>query len=906
MYIHGQFYGRYGKVCEVRILTGGDTSEEVEIGADGSILQWGDAPVQIDSEVNDTFDVLLRHSATVSLQSAAYIPDLYAADPLDVVVNILVDGVCLFAGFADPRSFDQPYAEKWDDIEICCIDVLSALQYYNYGNVGQTGYSWSALRAASEQVTFLSALEACLSKLLSSLCIAADTDTHVYYDVSKLLSSDSIETFGAFQVSVSEILFYGDEEDDVMTKQEVVEEVLRYLNLHIVQFGFDFYIFDWGTVRAGGDVTWHDLFDGTTLTTSATTVTLSHDVVEDDKASIEVGEIYSRLELTADVKALEDVVESPLDEDDLESPFNAKQKFMTEMFSLGEGKTSCKAFTAMLLGDTPTYEDAYERDHYMRVMTHPRWTINLRGSTGEVVTLDTDAEGTYQWYHAMYLRTYPMSAGLLQLGNIEWQPYEGGPTGSPEMSTCLTICVGGGECNESYNNGGTLTEEIEKARIPVAEYTGAESTGSLSPSDDDTTNYIVISGKVALMGCYKESGSYYDLSQSADADKDPEDQSYWHSTVYSRESEDTNGRYYTQEHWKAVNPTDEPEVLEGGSIFVTPYLGEWAPRFPDNKSYTGKSSATIGKLRVLACMLIVGDKVCVEHSDTSNVGSTVSCSDLSGDVSEYTWQTYKPLDECDSEDEYYAQCIYIGVKPGYDNYIIDEEYEILDNVTADMNIDATGTAIPIKKSDGVSGAVTFKILGPVQAFYDYDTSAYGCPVPFYARNDDEGDPRFLMDYVSNIFVTDLEVKIYSDNAGYEAVSGDGEIVYYSDEATTFVNVKDDLSFAITTALTSEECYALDVANGVNVSTATYDGANLESLYDVNAGETAKPEELYVNAYYPENSAAKVVLTQNMQDRDGLVSPWNLYTHTAIGKTFYVQGISYSLIDSSAELTLKEQ
>lgn len=30
-----------------------------------------------------------------------------------------------------------------------------------------------------------------------------------------------------------------------------------------------------------------------------------------------------------------------------------------------------------------------------------------------------------------------------------------------------------------------------------------------------------------------------------------------------------------------------------------------------------------------------------------------------------------------------------------------------------MNLDAKGTAIPIKKSDALSGAVVFRILGPV-------------------------------------------------------------------------------------------------------------------------------------------------------------------------------------------------
>ena len=75
MLIHGEYINGIGQHVAVSIVTGGDTSDEIEIGVDG--VHFSDSPVQITSEVNDTFDVLLTKSATVNLQTDRHIPELY-------------------------------------------------------------------------------------------------------------------------------------------------------------------------------------------------------------------------------------------------------------------------------------------------------------------------------------------------------------------------------------------------------------------------------------------------------------------------------------------------------------------------------------------------------------------------------------------------------------------------------------------------------------------------------------------------------------------------------------------------------------------------------------------------------------------------------------------------------------
>ena len=58
MYIHGAFVNQIGDTITVHIVTNNDRTKEVEIGRDDAGLYFTDDPVNIESQVNDTFDHL--------------------------------------------------------------------------------------------------------------------------------------------------------------------------------------------------------------------------------------------------------------------------------------------------------------------------------------------------------------------------------------------------------------------------------------------------------------------------------------------------------------------------------------------------------------------------------------------------------------------------------------------------------------------------------------------------------------------------------------------------------------------------------------------------------------------------------------------------------------------------------
>lgn len=893
MYLHGHFYNQREERIEVHILTGGDRTKETVIDEKNGELSFTDDPVELTSQVNDTFDHLLCQQATVRLLARNFVPDFFCASCRDAVVNIYREGECLFAGFIEPQSYSQGYNEEFDEIELSCIDALTALQYAKYRDVGSLGVLYNVVKAEAEQRTFLAMLKEILGGVTAELDIVGGNAMRYLYDGSKAVDDLAGNHYAIFgQLTVSELLFLGDEEDDVWQQGEVLEEILKYLNLHIVQDGFTFYLFSWESVKGDERIYWRDLLTGASVTTARQTTDIRMGIVTDTDTTISVGEVYNRLLLTAKVESMESVIESPLDDDLLKSPYKNYQKYMTEYSSDGEGSTAIDAFDAMTHGQETTYSGGCVTDWYVQVKNNSEWLFPNMGS-GNVME-ELCSEGKNQQALPNLLAKQP-GAAIIALGKVEKKTdgKDNSPTPKVEMTNYLVVSVNGnGDDKEAttYPNADSL-----KAGVPRAVYNGSMTGGVFSPTDEGTTNYIVLSGKLVLNPVMALTDTYkaiYNYDRAGFPDGMPffiGIRKWWHMTVPSRNNGD--GRYYTQQWWKVTTPNEAATWdVETEHGFV-PFTDSGPQLYEFKYSAIGDGSDHISKVGVLACMLIIGDKCVVEKG-------------TEGQVSDFEWRKYKTLEECADEDEYYQQCFTIGFDPKIGDKIVGTKFDLQNNVSYELGIDAEGIAIPIKKSDKVSGRVRFMILGPVNAVWDVVTRRHKT---WFRHTKWNSTTIPLLAHVSSIMVEQFEVKIYSDN-GLVNNTGDNDLVYMSDTKESFVNVKDDIEMKINSALTAAECQALDVTDSVKMSTPvnTLTGEGLLTIYDHNREESAKPEQLYVDSYYKEWHAPRVVMKQKLTDTDGgIVSLFAHYRHPMMGKTFFVQGISRNLEEGYAEMTLKE-
>ena len=902
MYIHGSFLSQQSDTITVHIVTGNDRTQTIEIGTEKADVYFSEDPAEIENEVNDTFDVLLRNSAKIRLLCGNLITDLFSTSCRDAIVNIYKNDTCIFAGFIEPQTLSQPYNDRWDELELNCIDALSALQYSKYKNVGALGVIYAFVKAEAAQRSFYDIATEILQGVTEGLDILGDQNIKFWYDGSKAVDAQTANRYQVFkQLSISDLLFMGDDESDVWQQDEVLEELLKYLNLHIVQDGFNFYIFSWESVKATPNkIIWHDIVANSTKTTAQQAVTIALANVADCDTTISIGDVYNQLLLTAKVEDIESVIESPLDDDLLVSPYINKQKYLTEYSSDGEGKTAYYAMKAMVNGEHTNYGGGAITDWYVQVMRNKQWTFPMKGNTDIDIVDYFGSEGTNQHALPDWLGQAP-GAAIMALGSVKINTAndDNSPTSKVNMTNYLVVSVNGNGIDNDENKTYPSVADIQK-NIPYAVYTGNKAGGVFSPSDEETTNYIVLSGKVILNPIMAVTGNFSAMRKKM-GDRPPYQGSgggggttpppmyFWHKTVPSRNNGD--GRYYARQYWQAETPDKEVSWHEGADSGFYPYTGEGPEEYEFKYSAVGDSTDTISKVAVLACMLVIGDK-CVVETGTD------------GQTTDFVWQKYKERSECQSDDEYYQQCFTIGFDPKIGDKLVGTEFSIQNNIDYKMGIDAEGIAIPITKGDKISGQVRFMILGPVNATWDVITRRHPT---FFRHTKWSSSSVPLLAHVSSILIKSFEVKVYSDNGLISNGNDDNDIIYMSDTKETFVNKKDDLEFKINSALTATECAQLGVSNTVKLSTplniSTGDGV-LE-VYDRNGNVKAKPEQIYVDSYYTEYHKPRIVMEQKLRDIDNVVSLFNHYRHEALGKEFFVQGIGRNLIEGRADLTLKE-
>lgn len=876
MKIYGTFLDRQGRKVGIEILTDGKAAPIHEIGGAASPLAFSAAPAVTATEAADPFDHVIRQSATLKLNARAFVPDLFSASCFDATVSVSRGGSVLFKGFVAPQTYNQMFVEAEDELEINCIDTLSALQYVRWRNAGAAGVDFDTLCADARNVTLLEII---------TQCAGVAGVTSVLYDGSRTLPDSEEGVFAG--VAVNELLMLGDNEDETWTMLEALEEVMRYLGLRIIQDGDRWLVFDSATLKKGQNTQWSALMGSVTMKTEPKTVAISTANVDGTDAQVTVGETYNYIAVTCERSSVEDLVHSPLDEDSLTSPYAAPQKYLTEYYAHGEGETAFNNIVDLMNGSEPAWKDSARVDWFVRVRDNIRWRFT--NTDGGDLMRRYCQPGQPQNALPDSMATQ-MNAALLSFGSVEasGDRTDNSPVPKLDMTDCLVISVNGN--GEDTDAGAAPTAAQLKARAPLAEYTGAFSGGVYSPADDATTNYIVISGKLALVPLMADSFpswsdrpvQYYDrYATNADGSY-----KYWHHTVPSRVNDD--GRYYMRMWWQCPSPFGTPQGVRTKGLM--PFTDKQCPQQYEFKySAIGDGTDRVSKVAVIACMLVIGDK-CVVESGTQ------------GRPSDFRWRTFKERSQCKDDDEYYAQSFTIGFDPKIGDFLLGQEYPVQNNIDYTLGLDVEGTAIPIKRSDALQGRVRFIILGPVNTTWGEVTRRH--PTWFRRTQWSTGCVPLLA-HTSSIAVNDFEVKVVSDN-GLLDTKEESDLIYASDTAGGFINKRDDLTMRINSGLTAQEAADLGMTTVPSLSTPVVTATG-QPLLAIKCGDvTAKPEQLYVDAAWTEHHLPRVILEQTFADTGSTVSLFNLYTHPALpGRKLRVTALDRDLYEGTARLTLKE-
>ena len=671
MYLHGSFTNRINQTIAVHILTNGDRTKDLEIGSEATDIWFdGDSAVEINSSVNDTLDPLLRSEAVIRLLAPNIIPDLYCPSARNAVVNIYQDNQLVFAGFVEPRAYAQDYNEQLDTIEINCIDALSALQYSLYGGIGINHVSYDQAKDNAAEVTMLQILQDISQSLSTHLDILNAAKPTFIYDGSKSLTDSPDNRYAIFsQIALQELLFYGDSEDEAWAYDAVLQEILRFLSLHMLQLGTTFYIFSWDSLKAGTPIQWQTILPDDHSSGGgglpATTVTISNSNVADKATTIEIPEVFNRIELTIDTKKVDTTVESPLSGDGLIKAYPNKQLYMREFSSKGEGEHAWNAFRDMVHGKPTTYSGAIQTDWFLWVKKNIYWKFIMRQrqDDGQILQKDLVYELTHSGQDQQDLPNYlrdNIAAAIISWGYIdkELKADDDTPVSDISMTDCLVVSVNGGGDRQ-----GIPSEQDLLNSCPVATYRSGSRAMTLSPADPDEKNYIVISGTVILNPLMPVTGNFYDLYYNRFPYTDMQGQlqpyvddqwkyyinnqprrAWWHQTVQSPDRGNADGRYYARQFFAAKTPSHEPlwdaKRASQGLDGLIPFTNHGEKLYKYTHSRVGANTDQISKVAVLACMLIVGDKCVVEKTPDNDLGTSIPYTGK-GQPEDFVWMPYR-------------------------------------------------------------------------------------------------------------------------------------------------------------------------------------------------------------------------------------------------------------------------
>jgi len=189
----------------------------------------------------------------------------------------------------------------------------------------------------------------------------------------------------------------------------------------------------------------------------------------------------------------------------------------------------------------------------------------------------------------------------------------------------------------------------------------------------------------------------------------------------------------------------------------------------------------------------------------------------------------------------------LGFDPEIGQPIIGKEYELTNTADGRTSGNEQGTAVPIKKSDALSGKLEFKILGIVGTQWDNITRRH--PTLFRSTKWYH-DMVNIMEHVSAIWIKDFRIiPLGSNDNSAIAVTKDKDILYTSAEERKYIKTKDDIDFKINTQLSSDEAKNLGLPNTTSVSNVIdlQTKLGLTGIYTYeDESSFNRPEKLYVD------------------------------------------------------------
>ena len=827
-------------------------------------LFFASDPVHITCDRTDLTQLVMISQVTIKLVASDDMTNFLFADTnrdISVTIERTTEGSSasgvIFYGYVDPLQFDQGFAHPYEGITITATDPLGALEQLKIDDLDIS---------QGDVLPVMSLIYKIFEKVF-------EYDTSNYNGL-KTYFANAINP-NSIKVNVS--VFFGDDEDDYMTLREVLDELLKYLGCTVCY------------EPKGGTVNIFNLYSGGSGESGSIQWFDGKEDAMDSSASLSMDDVYSTVTLECDIEPVEDEIKL-IDDELMYSDYSTYQKYMSELVAPGEGTSAYEGFAELVLSEdgqeSTNYDAGYILDHFCYVKRSTAWKFGsnsyitaMGGREGDTPTPMTgDQSDVLRW-----LKNNDIKAAFVSFGKGNKVNYkDNSPVNNISLTDYLVISINGH--NDHSENGHNLSmfNTIQR-NSPICSYTGLSSV-NLTPTDDTITNYIVISGKMILNPLMPKTGpNWFDdpnypggglrsnlYNSSTNTFNDAKNAvltiqnegfwamfALWHKTVPHPDNGD--GAYYQQKWWKCSDPK-HPVYTFTNNTGILGYLDnkemeQLRYTYTAYSGYSGNEEDVVSKLPILACQLKIGDKWCVERLDKGEAGQGI-----------YEWMTLEEWENRDNDPTgpqlrqkgYDKPYFTIGIDPKTDDKIVGHSFGIQNNIWYHMNIDASGTCIPIHMDDKLNGVPEFSILGPINQMWNEIERLH----PSFWRHTSWRDHRFwTLELLDSILISDFKIEFKTDNAlnNSKKTQADNDLVYASDTNPRYTE-KLECDLKICTPLTMEECE--DKGIKYQMSNSYVMNINDEPFYGWKSGNSAiKPEHLFIDYFYKQYSEpARIINT----------------------------------------------
>lgn len=254
-------------------------------------------PLEITYDMSSDVFKPIRYSGAslkLLLQNPKF--DVYQGEITRIKVDVFKNNEIFWSGFITPCIYSQPYSRVVDEVSLEAIDRLSALQYMQFGN-GKT------IETTYNVIKYILGL------------VNDDKFFDKIYVQKKLSINGSTDLLNT--IYLQQMNFY-DEEDEALKCDEIMEYIMAYLGLTMVQWKNDLYCVDMTDVYNNSAMTFNvytlSSSTPTTETIQFPTYILNSGVTcGEDTCEIELDEVYNKVTVVDNLLEYSDLIKNITD-----------------------------------------------------------------------------------------------------------------------------------------------------------------------------------------------------------------------------------------------------------------------------------------------------------------------------------------------------------------------------------------------------------------------------------------------------------------------------------------------------------------------------------------------------------------------------------------------------------------